>query len=499
MSQLHKTLNSDDCYRALIARDSRFDGVFFVAVKSTRIYCRPVCTVKSPMQRNCTFYPSAAICESNGYRPCLRCRPELAPGHAPVDSRTRLAGQALRLIDDLANSDLANSDLGSLAKVAQLLGVTPRHLRRVFEGELGVSPMQYILTQRLLAAKLMLTDTNMPVTEIALASGFASVRRFNDAFVEHYKLNPSRLRKEARPGWRNELKTDARPNIIACQLSYRPPYDWESMLSYLRARGSALVERVSDDGKYLRTVAIGDSKGYLVVEQTRDSKGQIKPNALTLSMSASLGPVFMQVVTRIKRLFDLQANPLVIADALGELAAERPGLRVPGAFDSFEIGVRAILGQQVSVKAATSLAGRLAERFGERIETPYADIYLATPDPQVLASADVDEISALGIMPTRAKAIKVFATAYGELDLAPGADYETTVAALTALPGIGEWTAEYIAMRCLAWPDAFMHGDLGIKKALGISTKKALIEVAQQYKPWRAYATMHLWKSLEIK
>ena len=183
MSQLHKTLNSDDCYRALIARDSRFDGVFFVAVKSTRIYCRPVCTVKSPMQRNCTFYPSAAICESNGYRPCLRCRPELAPGHAPVDSRTRLAGQALRLIDDLANSDLANSDLGSLAKVAQLLGVTPRHLRRVFEGELGVSPMQYILTQRLLAAKLMLTDTNMPDTEIALASGFASVRRFNDAFA----------------------------------------------------------------------------------------------------------------------------------------------------------------------------------------------------------------------------------------------------------------------------------------------------------------------------
>lgn len=492
MSQLHEILNSHDCYRALIARDSRFDGVFFVAVKSTRIYCRPVCTVKSPLQRNCTFYRSAAICESNGYRPCLRCRPELAPGHASVDSRTRLASQALRLIDDLANSDI-----DSLAEVAQMLGVTPRHLRRVFEGELGVSPMQYVLTQRLLAAKLMLTDTNMPVTEIALASGFASVRRFNDAFVEHYQLNPSQLRKEARPGWRNELQIEARPNLIACQLSYRPPYDWESMLSYLRTRGSALVERVSDDCKYLRTVVIGDSKGYLVVEQTRDSKGQIKPNALTLSMSASLGSVFMQVVTRIKRLFDLQANPLVIADALGELAAERPGLRVPGAFDSFEIGVRAILGQQVSVKAASSLAGRLAERFGERVETPYADIYLATPDPQVLAGADVDEISALGIMPARARAIKSFGTAYGELDLAPGADYETTVAALTALPGIGEWTAEYIAMRCLAWPDAFMHGDLGIKRALGISTKKALIEAAQQYKPWRAYATMHLWKSLE--
>lgn len=494
MSQLYETLNSDVCYRALIARDSRFDGVFFVAVKSTRIYCRPVCSVKSPMQRNCTFYRSAALCESNGYRPCLRCRPELAPGHAPVDSRIRLARQALRLIDDLANSDI-----DSLAEVAQMLDVTPRHLRRVFEGELGVSPMQYVLTQRLLAAKLMLTDTNMPVTEIALASGFASVRRFNDAFVEHYKLNPSQLRKEARPGWSNELKTEARPDLIVCQLSYRPPYEWEAMLAYLRTRGSVFVERVLDDNKYMRTVRIGDSKGYIIVEQTRDSKGQIKPDALTLSMSASLGPVFMQVVTRIKRLFDLQANPLVIADALGELAAERPGLRVPGAFDSFEIGVRAILGQQVSVKAATSLAGRLAERFGERIETPYADIYLATPDPQVLASADVDEISALGIMPARARAIKSFSTAYGELDLAPGADYKTTVAALTALPGIGEWTAEYIAMRCLAWPDAFMHGDLGIKKALGISTKKALIEVAQQYKPWRAYATMHLWKSLEIK
>ena len=492
MSPLHEILNSDDCYRALIARDSRFDGVFFVAVKSTRIYCRPVCTVKSPMQRNCTFYRSAAICESNGYRPCLRCRPELAPGHAPVDSRSRLANQALRLIDELANSDI-----DSLAEVAETLGVTPRHLRRVFEGELGVSPMQYIQTQRLLAAKLMLTDTDMPVTQIALASGFASLRRFNDAFVEHYQLNPSQLRKTTKSGWRSALKADARPDLIACQLSYRPPYDWESMLAYLRTRGSALVERVSADGKYMRTVAIGDSKGYLVVEQTRDSKGEIKANALTLSMSASLGPVFMQVVSRIKRLFDTQANPLVIADALGELAAEHPGLRVPGAFDSFEIGVRAILGQQVSVKAATSLAGRLAARFGKKIQTPYDDLYLTTPDPHVLAGADVDEISALGIMPARARTIKGFATAYGELDLAPGAYYESAVASLTALPGIGEWTAEYIAMRCLAWPDAFMHGDLGIKKALGITGKKALIAAAQQYKPWRAYATMHMWKGLE--
>jgi AraC family transcriptional regulator, regulatory protein of adaptative response / DNA-3-methyladenine glycosylase II len=471
----------DVCYQALLARDRRFDGLFFVAVRSTHIYCRPVCTVKPPYLKNCTFYANAASCERDGYRPCLRCRPELAPGNASVDSRSRLVSRAIDRIEDGALSN------DSIEQLAQELGVTSRHLRRVFESEIGVTPVQYVQTQRLLLAKRLLTDTALPVTQIAMSSGFQSVRRFNALFLERYRLNPSALRKSI-------LSKPVSSDTFICQLSYRPPYDWESLLGFLLARASNGVEFI-DEHRYMRTIAIDDVSGWLSVTPSE------RPYALEVTLSSSLAPKFLQVLARLKRLFDLQARPELIEQQLGGLATNYPGLRVPGACDSFEVAIRAILGQQVSVKAASSLAGRLAKKYGHEISTPFSELSLLSPQPDALAAAKVEDISALGVMPARAQTIVSFAKNYasGKLDLQPGADYESTVAKLISLPGIGEWTAAYIAMRCLAYPDAFPHDDLGIKKALGLSSKKAMLLEAEKYRPWRAYAAMHMWKSLEKK
>ncbi|MGH9552132.1 MAG: DNA-3-methyladenine glycosylase 2, partial [Terriglobales bacterium] len=414
------------------------------------------------------------------YRPCLKCRPELAPGNASVDARSRLVARAVAKIEDGALSN------DSIEQLAQDLKVTSRHLRRVFESELGVTPVQFVQTQRLLLAKRLLTDTAMPITQVALASGFASVRRFNALFSERYRLNPREMRKSTLS------KQHVPSDTFACQLAFRPPYDWKAMLDFLRARACPGVEHV-DEERYMRTVMVDDVSGWLTVSLSD------KPSTLVVTLSSSLAPKFLQVLTRLKRLFDLQAKPEIIEGQLGSLARKHPGLRVPGACDAFEVSIRAILGQQVSVKAASSLAGRIAREYGEEIETPFSELTLITPQASALAIADPDEISALGVMPARAKTIIAFAKSFvrGELELEPGVDYETAVSKLTALPGIGEWTAEYIAMRCLAWPDAFPHGDLGIKKSLGLTSKKALLEETEKYRPWRAYAAMHIWKSLE--
>lgn len=475
-------LSSEICYDALLTRDRRFDGLFFVAVSSTKIYCRPVCTVKPPKLKNCSFYKNAATCEREGYRPCLRCRPELAPGHSSVDARNRLITDALSRIEDNA---LATESLETLADE---LGVSSRHLRRVFESEIGVSPVEYIQTQRLLTAKRLLTDTSMPITQIALASGFGSVRRFNTLFLERYHLNPGALRKKL------VAETQSTSDTFDCFLSFRPPYDWHSILDFLRFRACPGVEFVSDN-KYSRTVSIDGVTGWLTVTESK------KPSSLLVTMSSSLAPKFLQVVNRLNRLFDLYAKPDLIESKLGELASNNPGLRVPGAFDAFDVSIRGILGQQVSVKAATNLAGRLAEKYGSKIKTAIPELYLISPSAEKLAKATIDGISSLGIISTRANTIITFAKAYsrGELKLHPGADYDETVKTLIALPGIGEWTADYIAMRCLAWPDAFPHGDLGIKKALDLSNRKEVLEAAEPYRPWRAYAAMHLWKSLDGK
>lgn len=463
------------------ARDARFDGRFFVAVSSTHIYCRPVCTVKPPRRENCRFYPSAAAAESAGYRPCLRCRPELAPGNASVDATTRLAQAAASMIEDHSLED------DGLEAIAARLGITDRHLRRAFRAEFGVSPVEFAQTQRLLLAKRLLTDTALPVTEIAFASGFASVRRFNALFKAQYRLQPSQLRRVA-PG-------AAALDTLDFELSFRPPYDWPVVSAFLGARAIAGVEAL-ENGLYRRTVRVAvdgqQQFGWLEVGLSR------KKPALRVSVSASLARALPPVLSRIKALMDLACNPVEVAQALGTLAKKHPGLRVPGAFDGFEVAVRAILGQQVTVTAARTVAGRFAAAFGDRVDTPFDALTTAFPTAERIAAVPYGRIAKLGMPGARARTVITLAreVADGKLVLMPNADIEATLEKLRALPGIGEWTAQYIAMRALAWPDAFPHTDVGVMKALNLSNPKRVLAAGEAWRPWRAYAVMHLWQSL---
>ncbi len=353
------TLDSHTCYRALKARDARFDGRFFVAVSSTRIYCRPVCTVKPPRRENCRFYPSAAAAESAGYRPCLRCRPELAPGNASVDATSRLAQAAASMMED------RTLDEAGLETVAARLGITDRHLRRAFGAEFGVSPVEFAQTQRLLLAKRLLTDTVLPVTEVAFASGFGSLRRFNALFKQRYRLQPSQLRRHMHGAAAASTAAD----VLKFELSFRPPYDWAAVSAFLGARAIAGVEAV-EGACYRRTVRVPidgkEHRGWIEVGMSP------KKPALRVTVSASLAKALPPVLSRVKSLMDLACHPAEVAQALGALAKRHPGLRVPGAFDGFEVAVRAILGQQVTVAAARTVAGRFAAAFGEPIETPFA-------------------------------------------------------------------------------------------------------------------------------
>ena len=473
------TLDADHCYQALLTHDARFDGAFFVGVSTTGIYCRTVCTARTPRRDRCAFYPSAAAAEKAGFRPCLRCRPELAPGLARVDSVGRLAADAAGRIEAGSLTE------GSVADLAGELGVSERHLRRVIEAEFGVSPIQLAQTQRLLLAKRLISDTNLPIGEIAFSSGFSSLRRFNALFQERYRLNPTELRKVRPAG--------GSPETLICDLSYRPPLDWEALLTFLVGRASRGVE-TAEGLTYRRTVALGRHRGWLTAQPLPD-----KP-VLRVEVSTSLAPVLLPTLTRVKRLFDLAATPSQIAAHLGPLAESNPGLRVPGAFDCFEVAVRAILGQQVSVAAASTLAGRLTAAFGEPLETPFPALTHVSPTPERVAAARPEEITALGILGSRANAILSLARAVesGEISLTPGGDPEETITRLKALPGVGEWTAQYVAMRALAWPDAFPHTDLEITKALDEKNPRRVLEAAEAWRPWRAYAAMHLWKSLEI-
>ena len=472
-------LDSNQCYRALLTHDARFDGRFFVGVSTTRVYCRPVCTARTPHRENCRYFPSAAAAEAGGFRPCLRCRPELAPGYATVDANRRLAQSAAGLIED---GRLADS---RLPDVAGALGVTDRHLRRVFQEEFGVSPIEYAQTQRLLLAKRLLTDTDMSVLDVAMASGFASLRRFNHLFRTRYRLTPAELRRRS--------PARAPGDRLAFDLAYRPPYDWEAMLAFLEYRAITGVEAIAKRA-YVRSVRIGKANGWLsVAPSTRRS-------ALRVTVSASLAGVIPQLLARVKHLFDLACHPDEIAETLGELAGAHPGLRLPGAADGFEVAVRAILGQQVTVKAASTIAARFVAAFGEPIETPHAAITTLFPTPAAIATIEPNEIARHGIIASRSRAIVALAKAVdgGEIRLEPSAPVEPTVAALEALPGVGPWTAQYIAMRALAWPDAFPHPDVAVLKAMKRKGAAALAQ-AESWRPWRAYAVLHLWKSLETR
>jgi AraC family transcriptional regulator of adaptative response / DNA-3-methyladenine glycosylase II len=440
-----------------------------------------VCTAPLPKRENCRFYASAAAAEHAGYRPCLRCRPELAPGLASVDASARLARAAASLIDDGA---LVEANLASLA---QRLGVTDRHLRRVFEAEFGVAPIAYAQTARLLLAKRLLTDTAMPVTDVAMAAGFGSLRRLNTLFAQRYRLSPSALRSE-----RAQRPVDHH----VFRLHTREPFDFAALLRFYAARAVAGVE-AADARTYRRTlaVAVGGARtaaGWIEVRRAARGAG------VEVRVDARLAAAIPRVLAACKRAFDLDCRPDEVLAALGELARPRPGLRLPGAFDAFELGARAILGQQVSVQAARTLAQRLVQRFGAPIETPFAAVERLFPDAPRIAAAKPAQIAELGIIEQRARALVSFAQAVveGRVRLDPAADIERTLAALRALPGIGEWTAHYIAMRALHWPDAFPPGDVAVLKALGC-TRTAALAQAERWRPWRSYAVMHLWQSLE--
>jgi AraC family transcriptional regulator of adaptative response / DNA-3-methyladenine glycosylase II len=470
------TLDPDACYRALVAHDARFDGRFFVGVRSTGVYCRPVCTVRTPGRAQCRFFPSAAAAEAGGFRPCLRCRPELAPGFAAVDASRQLANAAIRLIDD------GFLEGRTLDELAVRLGVTSRHMRRVFETEFGVAPVAYAQTQRLLLAKRLLTDTVLPVTDVAFASGFASVRRMNALFAQRYRMPPTRLRA------RGAL---ARADRLTFALGFRPPYAWEAMLAFLSARAIAGVE-LRDGASWRRAVAIRH-RGVRHLGTLRVSLAA-RRNALAVEVSPSLVRVLPQVLARVRQAFDLGCDPDEVGRALGALARPLPGLRIPGAFDGFEIGVRGVLGQQVSVAAMTTLMGRFAAAFGTPLPEPQAGIALAFPEAAEVAERSEAAVAAIGVPKARARTVLAFARAVADgLDLSPAADSEATIDRLLALPGVGPWTAQYIALRALGWPDAFPHTDLGVKRALGFERPADVLAHAERWRPWRGYAVLHLW------
>ncbi|QGU88362.1 AlkA N-terminal domain-containing protein [Erwinia sorbitola] len=480
-------IDPTSAYRALTSRDARFDGVFYVGVTSTGIYCRPICPVKAPRAENCLFFDSAEAAEKASFRPCLRCRPELAPGHAPVDSGQRIAERLMQRIDEGLIEQV-----DSLEEIAACFHLSLRQLRRIVQKELGVSPQELRQTRRLLLAKQLLSETHLPVTQIAFASGFSSLRRFNAAFSSQYRMPPTHLRKhrEAREGHLNGGDTSM------LQLSYRAPYDWEAMLAFLRRRALMGVESV-DDSSYARTVRLGQHNGWIRVTQ------QVEKKALQVEFTHSLNPVLPVLLRRLRNLFDLSARPDLIAEHLSQDALLRPsvlanpGLRVPGAFDGFEMAMRAILGQQITVKAAATLGGRFATTLGEEIETPVAGLTHLSPLPARVAQCTVDEIASLGIVSARSRCILALAEhcSQGKLQLDAASHTEQTITQLLTLPGIGEWTAQYLAMRALRWPDAFPAGDIVVRNNLGGLSVKQAEARSQAWRPWRSYAVMHIWHS----
>jgi AraC family transcriptional regulator of adaptative response / DNA-3-methyladenine glycosylase II len=472
-------------YSALRSRDPRFDGVFYVGVTSTGIYCRPVCTAKPVKAANCRFFASAEAAERENFRPCLRCRPELAPGNAPVDDARRIASLLVHRIDEGMLDNPADGQW--MERVARQFGWSSRQIRRIVQRELGVSPMELLQTRRLLLAKQLLTETVLPISQVAYASGYSSLRRFNDAFGGRYRMPPTRFRKKASAGSVEPAAS------FTLQLGYRPPFDWSSVLDFLRARQTAGVEHVAGDA-YLRTVSLGACQGWIEVRNDPSRR------CLLVTLSHTLTPVLPELLGRLRNLFDLAARPDVIGAALQQHAvlsgsvAVRPGLRVPGAFDGFELAMRAILGQQVSVKAATTLSGRMAEKFGAPMFTPHGELTRLAPTAERLASLRERDIASLGVLATRARSIIALARCMEtNLALEPGADPDGTMARLVEVPGIGPWTASYIAMRALRWTDAFPAGDIVIRKRLGSVSASEAERMSQAWRPWRSYATIHLW------
>lgn len=471
------------CDRARLAQDPRFDGRFFIGVRTTGIYCRPICPAPTAKQRNVRYFPSAAAAAEAGFRPCLRCRPEAAPGTPAWLGTSATVRRALRLIQEGA------LDTASVEQLAERLGIGPRHLHRLFIQHVGASPLAVAQTRRLHFAKRLIDDTRLAMTDIALASGFGSLRRFNDAFHKTYGRAPRELRRE-RPA------DAARADALTLKLAYRPPYDWAAIQDFFATRALPGVERVEGE-VYARAVSVNGARGWIEVRPV--------PNADALELSVhGLGPeALFGIVYRVRQMFDLAADPADVRQVLKKdallapLLRRRPGLRVPGAWDPFELAVRAVLGQQVSVAAARTFAARIVAAHGEPLPEPGAGLTHLFPAPQALAGADLGRI---GLTRARARTVNALAAAVagGALNLSEAVPGEELRAALTRIPGIGNWTAEYVAMRALSDPDAFPAEDLVLRRRASPRkplTTKALLERAEPWRPWRAYAVLHLWRA----
>lgn len=482
------------CYDALRARDARFDGLFFVGVTSTGIYCRPVCRVRTPRAENCRFFHLAAQAEHAGFRPCLRCRPELAPARrhwSSVDAGDRLLQSAMQWLDHPSHWLIGEASIRStLQALTDHLGVTDRHLRRLFRTRLGISPLQYFQTRRLLTAKQMLTDTMLPMSQIALASGFGSVRRFNEVFRCTYGLQPTALRRQ--PEQADDPTVSSHPVL----LRWRTPMHVESMITFLGDRqlaGNEVMIHGPLPGM-LKAIRVptreGSATGWLRLRFVSERQG------VTLEVSPSLWPELPQIIWRTRHWLDLDVDITQVDTVLQEDFPSGNGFRLPGSFDGFEAGVRAILGQQVTLAAGNTLTARLVAQWGIPVQTPASAVSLAFPDPKTLADADPSRMGELGITRQRQTAIIALARACADnkLRLEPGVDTDATVAQLLALPGIGPWTAQYIAMRALHWSDAWLPGDAAVRNALrGRQSSPSLDQLAQRWRPWRSYAVVRAW------
>ena len=479
-------MDDEASYRALCARDARFDGRLFVGVKTTGIYCRPICPARTPKRENVRFFPTAAAAQEAGFRPCLRCRPETSPDLGAWRGTSNTVARALALIEDGA------LDAGDVDQLAERLGVGERQLRRLFRQHLGASPIAVAQTRQVLLAKQLIHQTRLPMAEVALAAGFGSVRRFNETFQQLYDRPPAALRRTSAGDQPAAVGAG-----VSLRLPYKPPYDWDAMLAFLGARAIPGVERI-DDGRYLRAIAVGDAHGVVAVEPARR-------DALSVTVRFPKIQALPAIIARVRRVFDLAADPAAIAahlakdPVLAPLIGARPGLRVPGAWDGFELAIRGVLGQQITVTAARRLAGKLVEAYGPPLDASLDPFGLTHvfPKPPQLASAD---FGALGMPRARAAALtSLTAAVIADPEIfGKRRSLEAAVAALKSLPGIGEWTAQYIAMRELREPDAFPAADIGLMRALedGQGRRPSAAELsahAQAWSPWRAYAAMHLW------
>jgi AraC family transcriptional regulator, regulatory protein of adaptative response / DNA-3-methyladenine glycosylase II len=473
------------CYRALSTRDARFDGRFFVGVVTTGVYCRPVCPARTARRENVQFYRSAAAAQEAGFRPCLRCRPETAPEHGAWRGTSNTVSRGLGLI---ARGELDGEE-ASVERLASLLGVGERQLRRLFEQHLGASPNAVAQTRRVLFAKQLLHETTLSMSDVAFAAGFGSVRRFNETFQRLYGRPPSALRA------RDVALRSGPAAPVTVRLRYRPPFEWEQVLLYLAERALDGVERV-DERRYARTVQEDGEVGTVEVSHL--------PEAQSLAVTVRCASVraLPRLVLRVRRVFDLEADLGGIGEHLSQdplfsrLVSRRPGLRVPGGWDGFELGVRAILGQQVSVRAARALAEKLVELAGTRalLGSGLARVF---PTPNQLLSADLGK---LGMPGARREALQALARATLEDPTLfdPQSSVAETVERLCRVRGVGAWTAEYVALRAAREPDAFPAGDRGLQRGYGLltGTEPSTVELerlSERWRPWRAYAAAHLW------